>query len=151
IRMRVIPADHVQSLLARRLLRINHVLRRHRKAIARRIVTAIDHREKSANFAWLVFAKQCAAAFMRTGFCAVCADFVREFLADCENRSSHVYSSSQNRSLKYFDALSAKTVTIFARSPGASDLATSMQPTSAAAALGLTSKPSSRASRFTIR
>src|SRR5882762_7208320 len=62
-----------------------------------------------------------------------------------------VSPSSQNRSLRYFAAESAKTVTITAGSSTGIRLATCKQPFSAAAALGLTSKPSSRASRFTMR
>src|SRR5215469_13929315 len=60
-------------------------------------------------------------------------------------------SSSQNRSLKYLAPESANTVTMTARCPLGTCLATSRQPTKAAAELGLTSIPSSRASRFTIR
>src|SRR6266852_1901656 len=63
---------------------------------------------------------------------------------------SYRQSSSQKRSLKYFAAESAKTVTITACSPAGIPPATERQPFNAAAALGLTSKPSSRAIRFTI-
>src|SRR5215475_1873087 len=62
--MRVIPADNVKSLLARSLFRFNHVLRSHRKTVSRRIVAPVDHREKRANFARLIFSKQRPTAFM---------------------------------------------------------------------------------------
>src|SRR5260370_42322596 len=41
IRMRMIPANHIQPLLARGLLRIPYILRVPRKAISRRIFAAV--------------------------------------------------------------------------------------------------------------
>jgi len=99
-----------------------------------------------------IASQQRAAAFMRIGLRAMRADFFREMPADPEFCSvGHNYSSSQKRSFTYFDAESAKIVTITAFAFFGIPAATWKQPSSAAAALGLTSKPSSRARRFTSR
>ena len=165
--MRMIPADHFESLLARRLFRRKNVFRGHRKAVARRIVSSIDERKKLQDFSRgperalspialknsaRIASQQRSAAFMRISLRAMRADFLRERTADpkcCCVR--HNYSSSQKRSFKYFAAESAKMVTITTFAFFGIPAATWKQPRSAAAALGLTSKPSSRARRFTSR
>src|SRR5206468_559011 len=96
--------------------------------------------------------QQSSAAFMGIRFRAMCADFLRQVSADPQcGFEGHVYCSSQNRSFRYLDAESAKTVTITACCCFGMRAVTSKQPNNAAAELGLTNKPSSRARRFTIR
>src|SRR5437899_7643686 len=132
-----------------------------------RLVAAIDQRKELKNlplsiqrvFARIapgnydgVSSEQRATAFMRVGLRAMRADFFHQAPADPNcGLVRHIYSSSQKRSFKYFSAESAKTVTITARSSLGIRAATVKQPSNAAAALGLTSKPSSRARRFTRR
>src|ERR1700730_11481444 len=128
--MRMIPADHFESLLARRLFRRKNVFRGHRKAVARRIVSSIDERKKLQDFSRgperalspialknsaRIASQQRSAAFMRISLRAMRADFLRERTADPKCRYvRHNYSSSQKRSFRYFAAESAKTVTITA-------------------------------------
>src|SRR5207302_6822767 len=49
VRMRMVPADHFEALIACRLFRSKNVLRSHRKSIARRIVPPIDQRKELQN------------------------------------------------------------------------------------------------------
>src|SRR5882672_8924780 len=165
IRMRMIPAHDVEPMRACLFFRSHDVFRSYRKTITRRIVAAIDQRVQRQNFAllrngifrWIAFnsragiaSEQCSAALMRISFRAMRADFLRELPADPKCRLvRHFYSSSQKRSFKYFAAESAKTVTITAFLFFGRHAAIAKQPSSAAAALGLTSKPSSLARRFT--
>src|SRR6266850_7384992 len=167
VRMRMIPANDVQPMAARLFLRSHDIFGSHRKAVSRRIVSPIDQRIQRQNLTFWrnrilcgiapsnfagISPQQRTAAFMRIRLRAMRADFLSEPPADPKCRlDRHVYSSSQKRSFKYFAAESAKTVAItaflfFGRQP-----AIAKQPSSAAAALGLTSKPSSRARRFTSR
>src|SRR6266581_864458 len=163
--MGMIPADHFKALLTCRLFRCQYVFRSHGKSVARRIVAPIDERKKLQDFprgsvlcrialqdGARIASKQRAAAFVRVSSRAMCTDVLRKVPAnpDC-TCVRHNYASSQKRSFRYFEAESANTVTITACSLfGISD-ATWKQPSNAAAALGLTSKPSSRARRFTSR
>src|SRR5215469_14741235 len=158
--MRVIPSHHVEPLPARSLFRFEHIFCGDREAIAGRIVAAIHERKKLDDLARRpldVFRKgriateQCTAAFVRKCFGTMLADAFRQFVAKVQAKIFHLQSSSQNRSLKYFVAESAKTVTSTARSRAGIFSATASVPTRAAAALGLTSRPSSRARRFTMR
>ena len=63
-----------------------------------------------------VSAKKSAATFVRIGLRSVSANLVRKFGTNFQLRlvGHENYSSSQNRSLKYFAAESANTVTITA-------------------------------------
>src|SRR5260370_32684582 len=165
VRMRMMPADHFEALLACRLFRSANVLRGHREAVARRIVSPIDERKELQDLprgralalspiafkdSARIASEQRAAAFMRITLRSMRADLLREISADPECRCiRHDYSSSQNRSFKYFAAESATTVTITAFALFGIPAATWKQPSNAAAELGLTSKPSSRARRFT--
>src|SRR5882672_10048152 len=165
VRMRMIPAHDVHTAHARCPFRSHDVFGSDRKTIARRIIAPIDQRVQRQNFAlWRnrvlcriaslyhagIAPEQRAAALMRISFRAMRADFLRELPADPKCRLvRHVYSSSQKRSFKYFAAESAKTVTITAFLFFGRHAAIAKQPSSAAAALGLTSKPSSLARRFT--
>src|SRR5258708_6382901 len=128
--MRMIPTDHFQALLARRFFGLENIFRGHRKTVARGIVSPIDERKKLQDFprgggrafppidfgeGGRIASQQRTAAFMRIRLRAMRADFLREMPADPEFcRVRHNYSSSQNRSFKYFDAESANTVTITA-------------------------------------
>src|SRR5258708_32624160 len=162
--MRMIPADHFKALLACCLFRRANVLGGHRETVARRIVSPVDERKKLHDLprgrertlstialknSARIASKQRATAFMRISLRAMRADFLRERSADPECCVRHNYSSSQKRSFRYFAAESAKTVAITAFAFFGIPAATWKQPSKAAAALGLTSKPSSRASRFT--
>src|SRR5258708_3155523 len=165
--MRMIPADHFKALLACRFFRRANILRGHRKAVARRIVAPIDERKKLQDVprgreralvpialkdGVRIASEQRTAAFMRIGLRAMRADLPRKMSADPECCCvRHNYSSSQKRSFRYFEAESANTVTITAFVFLGIPAATWKQPSSAAAALGLTSKPSWRARRFTSR
>ena len=97
--------------------------------------------------------EQRAAAFVRIGLCAVRANLLRDVFHEHQpgSRLDGHSTSSQKRSLRYFAPESANTVTMTARCFRGLRSASSRQPTSAAAALGLTSMPSSRANRFTSR
>src|SRR5712692_7733679 len=151
--MRMVPAHHVQPALARGLLRRAKILRRDGKAVARRIAASVYEREELLHFApgLLIAAQQRAAALVRVRLRAVGANLFRQWGTQHEHCAPTHSISSQNLSLRYFSPESGKTVTITARAPRGSDRATWKQPTSAAAELGLTSKPSSRARRLTIR
>src|SRR6266404_2058090 len=163
----MIPAYDVQFLFPGGLLRIAHIFGADRKAIVRGILAAVHQREQRQDLAerWLhtarcrspvadgaVETQESHAAFVRIGLRAVLANFLRDFRAHLQCWSGcHGQCSSQKRSLKYFAPESANTVTITACCSRGSFFATAKQPFSAAAALGLTSKPSSRAMRFTNR
>src|SRR4029077_1155175 len=95
--VRMVPADHVEALLACRFLRRKDVLRSHGEAIARGVVAAIDEGKKlqdlprwhgSSPIAFEdsagIAAKQRATAFMRIRLRAVRANFLREMPADPE-------------------------------------------------------------------
>src|SRR6266852_175798 len=167
VRMRMIPANNVHTALARGFFRSHDVFGSDRKTVTRRIVPPVDQRIQRQNLALRcnrilcgiapcnfagISPQQRAAAFMRIRLRTMRADFLRERPADQKRRLvRHVYSSSQKRSFKYFAAESAKTVTITAFLFFGRHAAIAKQPSSAAAALGLTSKPSSRARRFTSR
>src|SRR5215467_7957077 len=128
----MVPTDHVKPLLPSSLFRLKHILRGHRKTVTRRIVAAIHEWKEAKNLARaIILSEKRAATFMRVSFRAVSANFLSELLGNLKIPFRHGYSSSQNLSLRYFDALSAKTVTIFARSLEASFFATSKQPASA--------------------
>jgi hypothetical protein len=161
----MIPTNHFEAMFTCGFFSGKNVFRGHRKAIAGGILPAINKGKKLQNLSRgsanspialkqsvRITAKQRAATFMRIRFRAVCANFLREMSADPEFRCvRHNQSSSQKRSFKYFDAESAKTVTITAFPFFGIPAATLKQPSNAAAALGLTSRPSSRANRFTNR
>src|SRR4029077_17950549 len=49
--MRMIPADHFQSLRPRGLFCVSHIVRSHGKTISRRIIAAIHERKKRKNLA----------------------------------------------------------------------------------------------------
>src|SRR5271167_355528 len=166
----MIPANDVEILRAGGFFGGAHVIGSDGKTVARGIVAAVDQREKFANLAdaigpgtggileradiepLAVVAQKRATAFVRVSFDAMRADFVRKFIADPKGMGHGGHqSSSQKRSFKYLDAESAKTVTITACSFLGRRAATWKQPSSAAAALGLMSRPSWRATRFTSR
>src|SRR5260370_2235017 len=165
--MRLIPGEHFKALLAWCLFRRANALGGHRKTVARRIVSPVDERKKLHDLprgrertlspialkdSARIASKQRAAAFMRISLRAMRADLLREMSADPECCCvRHNHSSSQKRSFRYFEAESANTVTTTAFVFLGIPAATWKQPSSAAAALGLTSKPSSRARRFTSR
>src|SRR5207302_6929065 len=167
VRMRMVPADHFEALIARRLFRGKNVFRSHRKSIARRIVPPIDQRKELQNLPRgrrhsaspialqhraRITPEKRSATFVWVSLRAMRANLLRKLSADPKCLCiRHGHSSSQKRSFKYFDAESAKIVTITACSSFGIPAATVKHPNSAAAALGLTSKPSSRASRFTSR
>src|SRR6266850_229020 len=167
VRMRMIPAHDVHIVRARLFFRSHDVFGSDGKAVTRRIVPPVDQRIQRQNLALRrnrilcgiapcrfagIATQQRTAAFVRIRLRAMRADFLRERPADPKCRLvRHVYSSSQNRSFKYFAAESAKTVTITAFLFFGRHSAIAKHPSSAAAALGLTSNPSSRASRFTSR
>src|SRR2546430_10597050 len=163
--MGMVPANHLEALLASCFFRRQDVFRRYRKAVARRIVTTIDERKELQDFPGRCFGttssitasdraqiapKQRSTAFVRVSLSAMRANLFREMSTDPEcRRIRHNYSSFQKRSFKYFDAESAKTVTITARPVFGFPATTLKQPSNAAAALGLTSKASSRGNRLT--
>src|SRR5215510_7282191 len=143
-----------------RLLRVENVLGSYREAVAGRIVAAIHQPEQFDHLTGSrrvlvegrIASEQRPAAFMRKGLGAVLPDALRQIRAHRKLKAvGHCYVSSQKCSLRYFDAESAKIVTSTAGSPAGIRCATASVPTSAAAALGLTSNPSSRARRLTIR
>src|SRR5205814_5849133 len=150
-----------------RLLRRANVLRGHRKAVMRRIVSPINERKELQDLpsgreralspiiltdGGRIAPKQRSATFMWVSLRAMRADFLRELSADPQGCCvRHHYSSSQKRSFRYFEAESANTVTTTAFPSLGIPAAIRKQPSSDAAALGLTSKPSSRARRFTSR
>src|SRR6202022_631019 len=163
----MIPAYDVQFLFSSGFLRIAHVLGGDRKAVVRRIFAAVHEGEQRDDFAErqlhgarcgspigaaAVAAQQRPATFVGIGLRAMLADFLRNFRAHFQDWCGcHDQNSSQKRSLKYFVPESAKIVTITACCSRGNFFATAKQPLSAAAALGLTSNPSSRAMRFTRR
>src|SRR6266403_748039 len=90
--MRMVPADHFKTLLARRFFRCQDVLGSHGKAVARRIVPPIDKRKESQNLprgrlhgasqialqdSARITPEQRSATFVRVSLRAVCADFLR--------------------------------------------------------------------------
>src|ERR1700682_3131188 len=101
IRMRMIPSDDFQALLAGCFFGVKHVLTGHREPIVRRIITTISQRMKCMNLAidspisnFRVSAKKSAATFVRIGLRSVSANLVRKFgtnfqlrLVGHENRS----------------------------------------------------------------
>src|SRR5690242_4831545 len=83
--MRVIPADDVQSLLARFLICDDYIFRAYGKAIPRRVVAAIHKRKQRQHFASSgVPAEKRAAAFVRIRRDAMRPDLLRQFRADDE-------------------------------------------------------------------
>src|SRR5579862_3330281 len=120
--VRMIPAYDVEPVLARGFLRFQYVLGGHRKAIARRILAPIDQRKKLQHLARRfrgvviesrITSEQRAATLVWEGLSPVLSNAFRQFVAQVQliGFCVHSYSSSQNRSLKYFAAESAKTVT----------------------------------------
>ena len=120
--MRVIPSDQLEILLRSCALGGTKILRGNRKTVARRILAAVDEGKRCPNFAAGrgLRSQQCAAAFVRIVTGAVRANGLLESVGEQE----HDQASSQKRSLKYFSPESGNTVTISARSPGASPRAT---------------------------
>src|SRR5215467_4840483 len=161
VRVRMIPANHVESAVAGGFLGRQDVFRGNRETVARGIIAAVYQRKQLQNFALTVpvlpgkhavASEQCPTAFVGKGFRAVLSYALRQLPDDVQLKFiGHRQSSSQKRSLQYFAAESARTVTRTAGCPGGSCAATFSVPNSAPAALGLTRSPSSRAKRLTMR
>src|SRR5437867_12219668 len=128
--MRMVPANHLEALLASCFFRRQDVFRRYRKAVARRIVTTIDERKELQDFPARCFGttssitasdraqiapKQRSTAFVRVSLSAMRANLIREISTDPERRRiRHNDASSQQLSLNNFDADSATPATITA-------------------------------------
>src|SRR5882762_3564217 len=87
IGMRMIPAHDLHALFSGHSFGVAHILRGHRKPVARRIVAPVHQRKQTQNFArrsilLAVFAQQRAATFMRKSLGPVPANAFRQLLAD---------------------------------------------------------------------
>ena len=89
----MVPAYHFKPLGLRSLIRLEHVLTGHRKAVAGRIVAAIHQRKEPEYFAhgfgirgFQIAPQQSSATFMGIRFRAMHADFLRQVTADPQRR-----------------------------------------------------------------
>src|ERR1700682_4014152 len=121
IRMRMIPSDDFQALLAGCFFGVKHVLTGHREPIVRRIITTIYQRMKCMNLAtdspisnFRVSAKKSAATFVRIGLRSVGATLASSFgiIFHWGLVGHETYSSPKNRSLKFLAGKAANPVTI---------------------------------------
>src|SRR5208282_3422154 len=102
VRMRMIPSDQLEMLLARRLFGQPDVVRGHLEAVSRGIVPPVCERQQVEHLARVVAiaAEQSAATLVRIGFDAVRVNPAKHFVPNLQACAAH--SSLQNRSLKYF-------------------------------------------------
>src|SRR5215831_5165538 len=125
IRMRMIPADDLQTLRLRSLVGLEHIFSRHGKSIARRIVASVDQRKKRQDFAhgfWVrhipIAAQQRATALVGIRLRTVCADFLRELPADPEcGFVRHCHSSFALLNYKFHSRRKPPATARFRRRP----------------------------------
>src|SRR5579862_385123 len=150
VRVRMIPPDEVELLLAGGFFRQADIVGRDFEAVARRIVATVCQGQEVDHLAGIIAiaSEERPTALVRVGLHAVRMDSAHHLVAYFQRRDAH--SSLQNRSVRYFSPESGNTVTITARSSFGNRRATSRQTQSAAPALTPTRIPSSRARRRAI-
>ncbi len=90
--VRMIPADDLKASCPRRFLRRTVILRRHKEAVARGILAAVDERVKFFDLLAAIAvrpAKQRPATLVRIGLTTVRANFLCQFVVQIEHKMAH--------------------------------------------------------------